>query len=76
MELSGLGFKSANDCPHRDPNSVTVEIWKDDDWHAIDEFDLDFSPMRWETKKFAFFDVFMTTKVRCQFVNSKGHHEI
>ena len=30
-----IGFKSANDCPERDPKTVEVYMFENDDWKEI-----------------------------------------
>jgi hypothetical protein len=52
LEIRGLGFKSANDCPHRDPDEVTVVCVNDlGEEVTLATYNLSFTE-RWETITF------------------------
>ena len=53
ISIAGIGFKSANDCPHRDPTSVRISILADNYSNEhVATYDLDFEEKRWHTLKF------------------------
>ena len=53
INFSGIGFKSANDCPHRDPNKVTVKVDHDGQKMQIAAMSLNFEAKRWHTLNFS-----------------------
>jgi hypothetical protein len=52
VSFSGIGFKSANDFPNRDPNKVTVKISNDGNQIQIAAVSLNFESKRWHTLNF------------------------
>lgn len=68
VEFSAIAFKSANDVPRRDPEKANVEIWSNEQWNAIDSFDLDFENRRWHTLQFSV-PLSKTNKLRVTFTN-------
>lgn len=58
VEIIGFGFKSANDCPHRDPNSVMVSYANPAvGMLPFSEVKLDFHQKRWHTLAFTGFNI-------------------
>lgn len=51
VNFASIGFKSANDCPHRDPNKVTVKFDSGYGQHAS-VIPLKFEAKRWHTLNF------------------------
>jgi len=49
VEFSVVGFKSANNKPHNDPESVDFSYWDDNGWVEVDTYNLDFEKERWHT---------------------------
>jgi hypothetical protein len=54
ITFSGLGLKSANDCPHRDPDEGSVFIFNPcaAGWEKIADLKINFSQTRWEVLQF------------------------
>ena len=54
LSFSGMGFKSANDDPRRDPTEVKINIYNQEKngWEQIDQVQLRFLQQRWNTLKF------------------------
>jgi len=71
VEFGAIGFKSANDCPYRDPEIADFEVWNEAEgkWEGLGTFDLPFEDKRWHT---LYFDIpaTKTNKVRVTFTNS------
>jgi hypothetical protein len=55
IKVNGLGFKSANDEPKRDPKQVDVSYRADDDTVHVATYKLDFEQKRWHTLDFEVF---------------------
>jgi len=75
-EITSLAFKSANDCPHRDPDSAQVSAWVEgeSEKRELASFELTFDAPRWQTLKFDLPDSVRVSKVEINFINGKGHY--
>jgi len=77
LRLNGIGFKSANDCPFRDPDTASVFIFdtSNQKWINIAVFTLEFNEKRWSTVKFRL-PACVTRSVLVEFKNNKDNNEI
>ena len=78
--MFGFGFKSATDCPRRDPDEVTISIQSLNsngkyDFVELGTVLLDFSQKRNHTISFNGIRAFTNAFV-FEFVNNKGNREI
>lgn len=70
-DFNGIGIKSANDCPDRDPEKMVISVpKKEGGWRAIETFDLDFKSKRWHEIKYSI-PATRASKLRFDFINSK-----
>jgi len=70
LSFNGIGFKSANDEPKRDPTEVKINVFNQEKngWELIAQVQLRFLQQRWNTLKFP--DIRGQTKsVLCEFDN-------
>ena len=76
LNFRGFGFKSANDCPHRDPDEVKISTFDSvfNQWVPIATCKLNFTS-RWQTLQFPGIHG-STRSLIFDFVNKKGHTEI
>jgi hypothetical protein len=77
LPVHGLAFKSANDCPHRDPDIARVLIYDDSrkTFIHVGTFQLQFLEQRWNTLKFKIPSC-LTSAVLVDFENTNGASEI
>jgi len=83
LEIDMMGFKSAGNCPHRDPDSVAVSYEKDLSNKKkakfkqtnLGTFPLDFGGQRWHVLQFPELKC-KTRQVKLEFANKKGPKEI
>ena len=54
ITFNGLGLKSANDCPHRDPDEASFFIFnpRTAGWEKIADLKINFSHTKWEILQF------------------------
>ena len=54
LSFRGIAFKSANDCPHRDPKEVRVNVHNPatNNWQQVAHVKLNFNSQRWHTINF------------------------
>mmetsp|Transcript_29171 Transcript_29171/g.21716 ORF Transcript_29171/g.21716 Transcript_29171/m.21716 type:complete len:91 (+) Transcript_29171:508-780(+) len=76
-EIKAFGIKSANDCPHRDPDVAHLSVWNEklEKWMKIFtvmnlKFEKRFQKLCFEVPPF------ITKKVKIELENKKGHREI
>jgi len=69
IQIAGIGFRSANDMPHRDPDRATVEIFIDGGQVETYIYDLDFDDERRDMRKFNFDAWIITSVVKITFEN-------
>ena len=63
-QFRGIGFRAANDCPHRDPDVAKVHFMINGAFTEVATFDLGlFGGPRWNTKKFLLPQAYSTDKV-------------
>jgi len=71
FEFAGIGIKSANDRPERDPKKVVISVPYEigTGWGEIATFDIDFEEKRWHEVKYTIPPV-TASKMRFDFVNA------
>ena len=58
IKVNAIGFKSANDCPHRDPDTVEIKYLAPNYSNAVlAKHSLDFGGARWHTVVFGGIDL-------------------
>jgi len=72
LEINGLGFKSANDCPHRDPHKVEVYYLVDGDYQKLGHVHPKFHGERWKTIAYSGFNV-KSNSFKFVFCNDKAN---
>jgi len=70
----GLGLKSANDCPHRDPDEASVSIFNPytQTWDKIAEMKINFSS-RWQTLQYTEVSANEIHSIIIDFKNNKAN---
>ena len=72
ITFSGFGFKSANDVPNRDPDTVRVEVIQNGQAVLLDNYALSWD-QRWQTRKYVTDKRYFASEVRFTFNNTKAH---
>lgn len=74
-DFNGIGIKSANDFPDRDPEKVVISIPQasktGEGWKAIATLDIDFEKKRWREIKYSI-PATRASKLRFDFINAKA----
>lgn len=71
----GLGIKSANDCPHRDPDEASVSIFNPhtQQWNKIADLAIDFENDRWKTLQYLDVSAAEVSSIIIDFKNNKAN---
>lgn len=70
LEINGLGFKSANDCPERDPHKIEVYYLVDGDYKKLGHVHPEFHGQRWKTVAYSGFNA-KSSSFKFVFCNNK-----
>ena len=75
LTICGVGIKSADDCPGRDPTSVKISYWDTEDEKSVQiaEFPLNFEAQRHRLLKFKV-PTCQTTEMRFDFHHDNHDH--
>ena len=70
-DFNGIGIKSANDCPERDPEKFVISVPSEEGWKAVESYDIDFERKRWREIRYSI-PATRASKLRFDFINSKA----
>ena len=62
--IGAVGFKSANDAPCRDPETIRIECWEDQAWDLAAEINPDWAGARWTEVRHDMEQACTTSKMR------------